>query len=624
MNFRIKAISAAVMILAAHQATAGDITNKAAIDRALGVIQQNSSTFKLSTASASNKTLGVAADALPSASGDQFKAKDVIVDRDGTEHVRFNRFYNGLPVIGGDTVVHSYHGQLKHASLSQTAAINLTQTVSSKTAGDVKANITAAAAKAIAVKSFRGTVKEALAPKLVVFARNSKPTLAYQVSVSGEESRLIGTYGVTAQKSPKLSLIYIAADSGAVLDREELIQHLSTPPTTPPSPTPTNVVAAAGTGKTLLFGNVVLNNGKSTDTLSKVDTYYLIDPTRGSGTVKDAQNAAPPVYVSDIDKITKGATYISKATNTFGDNTTADRATAAADIAFGVAKTWDFYQTLGRNGIFNDGKGVTSYAHIGTGYTNAFWADSAKSMFYGDGSSSQGTRPVVAVDVAGHEMTHGVTSATAALVYNDRDSGGLNEGSSDILGTSVEFSVATISHPANYLIGEDVYTAKTNADGTPKAIRYMFKPSLDRRTVTFNDGTTGPIGSFDCYKNGGFTSAGEKFFGSNNTSIYDAHFTSGVANRFYYLLSEGAVVPAGFTSKLAPSDLVCNGNTALVAIGRDKVTKIWYKALSQYFTSGTTYPQARIATLNAATDLYGANSVEYNAVAAAWSAVSVN
>jgi len=209
MKSRIKVLSAAVMLLAAHQATAGDTKNQAAIDRALGVIQQNSSTFKLSTASSSSaKGLGIASDALPTntTSGDQFKAKDVIVDRDGTEHVRFNRFYNGMPVIGGDTVVHSYHGQLKHASLSQTAPINLTQGTTSAgiTAGDAKANITAATAKSIAVKNFGGTVKEVLTPKLVVFARNIKPTLAYQVSVSGEESSLTNS----AQNHLTLSIIY--------------------------------------------------------------------------------------------------------------------------------------------------------------------------------------------------------------------------------------------------------------------------------------------------------------------------------------------------------------------------------------------------------------------------------
>ena len=105
------------------------------------------------------------------------------------------------------------------------------------------------------------------------------------------------------------------------------------------------------------------------------------------------------------------------------------------------------------------------------------------------------------------------------------------------------------------------------------------------------------------------------------------HYSSGVANHFYYLLAEGAVVPAGFGAgtwaNLSPSSLVCNGNTSLTGIGRTAAAKIWYRALTVYMTSSTNYAAARAATLSAATDLYGAGSSQYNAVAAAWTAVSV-
>ena len=111
-------------------------------------------------------------------------------------------------------------------------------------------------------------------------------------------------------------------------------------------------------------------------------------------------------------------------------------------------------------------------------------------------------------------------------------------------------------------------------------------------------------------------------------SSADPHYSSGVGNHFYYLLAEGAVVPAGFGAgtwaNLSAASMVCNGNTSLTGIGRTAAGKIWYRALTVYMTSGTTYPQARAATLSAATDLYGMGSTQYNAVAAAWSAVSVN
>ena len=88
------------------------------------------------------------------------------------------------------------------------------------------------------------------------------------------------------------------------------------------------------------------------------------------------------------------------------------------------------------------------------------------------------------------------------------------------------------------------------------------------------------------------------------------------------------MVPAGFGAgswaNLSASSLVCNGNTSLAGIGRTAAGKIWYRALTVYMTSSSDYAAARAATLSAATDLYGAGSTQYNAVAAAWSAVSVN
>ena len=108
----------------------------------------------------------------------------------------------------------------------------------------------------------------------------------------------------------------------------------------------------------------------------------------------------------------------------------------------------------------------------------------------------------------------------------------------------------------------------------------------------------------------------------SNIGSLDVHYSSGPGNHFFYLLAEGAVNPTGFS--YTPSQLVCNGDTGVTGIGRDAAQRIYYRALTVYFTSNETYPQARAHTLQAATDLYGAGSTQYNAVARAWSAVNVN
>src|SRR5690606_30277676 len=154
------------------------------------------------------------------------------------------------------------------------------------------------------------------------------------------------------------------------------------------------------------------------------------------------------------------------------------------------------------------------------------------------------------------------------------ESGGLNEGTSDIFGTLGEYYANNSNDPGDYVIGEELFP---NNAAMNKAIRWMFKPSLDGA-------------SHDCY---GPTTGG-----------LDVHYSSGVANHFSYLLAEGAVVPAGFGAgtwaNLTPAKLVCNGNTAITGIGRTAAAKIWYRALTVYMTSGTNYAAARVATVNAA------------------------
>jgi len=191
------------------------------------------------------------------------------------------------------------------------------------------------------------------------------------------------------------------------------------------------------------------------------------------------------------------------------------------------------------------------------------------------------------------------------LLYSS-ETGGLNEANSDIMGTMVEHFANNAKQPPNYIIGDTLYI---NPDPTRKAIRWMFKPHLDGISP-------------DCYPSATNPSNGITL---PNFKAMDVHYSSGVANHFFYLLAEGAVVPAGFgagtSANLGPSDLVCNGNTGLAGIGRDKAQQIWYLALTTYMTSNTDYAGAKTATLNAAADLYGAGSAEQNAVVAAWAAV---
>ncbi|RQV24530.1 peptidase M4 [Burkholderia cenocepacia] len=560
---RLLPITAITVASLSAFAQAGD--QPAAVDKALQLIQQNPTAFSVA-ASGTARTLKFAGpQAGAPTDGDQFQVRDVIVDPDGTEHVRFDRFHAGLPVIGGDVVVHSSNGQLKQASVTQLAPINLAGTIGKVGNRAVVRNapdVGATQARHIAAARFNSDVRRVDEPELVVFARDVTPTLAYAVRVYGKST---DTHGDAV-------LYYVDARTGAVLDAQDLIK----------------TAAATGTGRSLYYGNLTLTTDQT-----GTNAYRMLDPGRGGGSVYDGRGLSS----DEVEQATDLPIFTSS-TNVWGNNTTTDRQTVAADIDYGLALTWDYYKTThNRNGIFNDGRGVRSYAHVvfntgsGTTGANAAWL-SSRVMAYGDGEP--GTRlpkPVVSVDVAGHEMSHGVTEATANLNYSG-DAGGLNEATSDIFGTLVKFYANNPNDPGNYVIGARVVSG---------GLRKMYKQDLDGR-------------SFSCYPSGGFSWSNPR---------HDPHFTSGVGNRFFYLLSEGPSVPSTDTG-LSRAQLVCNGDTTFSGLGRDKAGKIWYRTLTVYLNANSSYPNARRASIQAANDLYGANSAESATVARAWSAVGVN
>ncbi|MER5467364.1 M4 family metallopeptidase [Streptomyces sp. NPDC002685] len=477
--------------------------------------------------------------------------RDVVVDKDGTQHVRYDRTYRELPVLGGDFVVHlAPDGAYRSANRATRKAISLSS---------VTPRLSAPEAAGLAVSALRAAnpgeaLKKVTAkPRLVVDALHRTPRLAWRTDAVAQDS--LG--------NPVARTILTDARTGARIDAWDSIE------------------TATGDGNSLYSGTVPL------ETTLSGSTYQLKDPTRGNTYTGDAANKTD-LCIFGICISRAPATLFTDADNHWGTGATADRSSAAVDAQYGTNETWDYYKNVhGRNGIAGDGKGSYNRVHYGSNYNNAFWDDSCFCMTYGDGDGST-FGPLVALDVAGHEMSHGVTSKTAALTYSG-ESGGLNEATSDIFGTMVEWYAGNASDAGDYLIGEKIVRS---GFGKP-ALRFMDKPSRDGNSA-------------DCW--------------SSSVGNLDVHYSSGVANHFAYLLSEGS--GAKTVNGVSYDSPTCNGST-VSGIGHDKVGKIWYRALTVYMTSSTKYAGARTATLNAAKDLYGAGSTEYNAVAAAWSAVSV-
>ena len=481
-------------------------------------------------------------------SGLAFTVRQVQSDADGSTHVRVNRTYKGLPVRGGDLIVHEA-ANAAYDGVSQTLAAPLDLATTAKIP-KARAERAAAARDATTAKIHGFDARGAT---LVVEALSGAPRLAWEV-------RSVGTY---ADGTPSSLVSYVDAATGEVLRREEKIETID------------------GDGQSLWSGHVPLQVSPSGS------SFVLKDPTRGGTYTVTVNNTQDGALCGGLLNLGVGCAKEAQLTSpdtSWGDGTTASKETVAVDAQYGTNATWDYYkQVHGRDGIFGNGTGSYNRVHYGKNYVNAFW--DGKRMTYGDGNGTT-YGPLVSLDVAGHEMSHGVTEHTAGLSYSG-ESGGLNEATSDIFGTMVEFHAANASDPGDYLIGEQFALHGT------KPLRRMDDPATDGHSAT-------------CW--------------SSTAKNLDVHYSSGIANHFFFVLAEGT--GARTINGVAYNAPSCDG-TQVTGIGRDQADQIWYRALTTYMTSGTNYAAARTATLNAAADLYGAGSPQQNAVAAAWSASGV-
>ncbi|MGW5778284.1 M4 family metallopeptidase [Streptomyces sp. NPDC003863] len=474
---------------------------------------------------ATAKSLGLGAQ-------EKLVVRDVVQDRDGTTHTRYERTYAGLPVLGGDLIV-------DESKAGATTGVIKSNRAELKNV-DLAASVAPAAAEkqALGLAAADGSKKTAAdrAPRKVVWMAQGAPVLAYETVVGGLQH----------DGTPNQLHVITDAKSGAKLFEWQGIE--------------------TGIGNTMYSGQVTLGTAPS---------YSLTDTTRGNHKTYNLNGG------------TSGTgTLFTNTTDTWGNGLASNKETAGADAHYGAALTWDYYKNVhGRSGIRGDGVGAYSRVHYGNAYVNAFWDDSCFCMTYGDGTNN--TKPLTSIDVAAHEMTHGVTSNTAGLIYSG-ESGGLNEATSDIMAAAVEFYANNANDKGDYLVGEKI---DIRGNGTP--LRYMDKPSKDGSS---KDSWYSGIGNID------------------------VHYSSGPANHFFYLLSEGS---GAKTINGVSYDSPTSDGLPVTGIGIDKARLIWFKALTTKFSSSTNYAGARTGAIAAATDLYGASSPEVAAVQDAFAAINV-
>ncbi len=430
----------------------------------------------------------------------------------------------------------------------------------------------------------------------------------------------------------------VDARSGALLRVDTCNQTLA--PANPPALDASDV-AVMGTGLSQYSGTVPLSTTRRAD-----GTFMLIDQTRGSqwnpwlhdyfwdsdGNPIYDPNGNPIAVIGlqtmtethegDGNDWTWTASYHwfdQNPTNAWGDGTqfamypygnetSVNGQTAAVDAHWGMAVTWDFYRNVfGRDGVDNLGTSLVSEVHalgpFGYYYDNAFWNTFTMGMFYSDGTLNVGVDPntggptlpdprgfntLTEIDIIGHEMTHGVTAFSSGLVY-DGESGGINESTSDFMGSMVE---AYSTRPS----GTDSTIPETGTDWLmgarvgKTALRSMINPNSDGLSPNY---------------------------WYSGIEYLDVHYSSGPMNRFFYFLSQGS------SSDSASPSYSAYLPGGMTGVGNDKAARIWYTAMTEWMTPVDKYADARVAAVNAAVELYGDGSAEVQSVKSAFAAINV-
>ncbi len=473
----------------------------------------------------------------------EFKLESTKKDDLGMTHVRYEQVYKGLEVWGNEVYVHfdkqgnisSLTGRFEPTPLS-------IQDISGKINSSDAVNIAVNELKArMTVSGLSDQIQNLLkyhgpsARKIIWYDHQQIPHLAWFAEVRSGLSQ-DWYYFIDAQDGTILNFYNNVCFDGA----------------TTGSGTDLN-----GVNRT--FGTYQIGSN-----------YYMIDasePMFNTGQSQMPSNPVGAIVCLDLRNtdLTSNAQYyyVTSTNNQWSDAT-------SISANYNAITTYNYYRTTyNRNSIDNKGMTIYSIIHVtenGQPMENAFWSGTV--MCYGDGGTY--FKPLAGgLDVAAHEMTHGVTQNTSNLEYQDQ-SGALNESMSDVFGKLVD----TTTWQIGPTVVKDLTTFPSGA------LRDMSNPH--------NGGNPGD----PCWQ-----PANMSEYVNTTDDNGGVHVNSGIPNYAFYFVAS--------------------------SIGRPSAGKIWYRAETVYLTHTSQFIDERIATEKAATDLFGSTSNELNAVKKAWDNVGV-
>ncbi len=495
------------------------------------------------------------------------------VDESGKKHEHFQQYYKGIKVEFGVIITHSLNDEvfLINGEVYNAASVNSNPFIT---------NIEALNK---IIESKPGAIYLWDAPQDALAMNYSKPSgeLLFLPNIKTGNVNLAYKFDIYTTQPLAREEIYVDAHNGTILYKNPIIKHAKS------VKNEAQIAASVdGTANTKYSGSRTIKTTLDT-TIGK---YILKDDTRGGGiqTFNSARTTSyPTTNFTDLDNNWTTAEF---------NNTNKD--IGALDAHWGAEMTYDFWKNIfNRNSYDDNGTMLKSYVHYrsnaNTSLVNAFWNGSV--MSYGDGNNSVSI--LTSIDVCGHEIGHGVCSATANLAYQNQ-SGAINEGLSDIWGACIEHYGRTGTLIAPFATG-------------------VWKIAEDLGTSPFRSMST-PLsyGNPDTYLGTNWTTTGDEgsCTPSTNNDQCGVHNNSGVLNHWFYILTMGK---SGTNNAPSPHTYSVTG------IGMAKSSQIVYFAERDYLTPNATYLDMRNATLQVANNLYCGSSLEVIAVTNAWYAVNV-
>jgi bacillolysin len=456
-------------------------------------------------------------------------------------HIRFSQKVGGIPVLGGDGIIHlsedgnhTFHGQIENvtANLNTTPSVNAGQVIETAVS-DLKKTIQV---KALTIQEQQILEYKDPEARLVIVPRSEMIKLyelAWEISI---RPNLIDHYHY-----------YVSAVTGKIIFKEN---HTCT------------AIHATGTAPDL---NGVNQNVTSYQAGA---TYYLIDtsnPMFSSG-----KSVLPEQPVGAIWTMSAGNTDLTSIAQITSSSHSAWSSTAVSAHSNAKVCYNYFKNTHNRNSLNGQGGNIISVINVtdgGKSMENAYW--NGKLMAYGNGGTY--FKPLAgALDVAAHEMTHGVIQNSCNLRYSGQ-SGAINESLADIFGALVDRD--------DWKIGESITK------------NFTLFPSGALRDLS-NPHNGGSSKSDYCWQPQHMDE-----FVTTSSDNGGVHINSGIPNKAFYLFA--------------------------TQVSKEKAEKVYYLAMTKYLFASSRFIDLRISVVSAAAALYGENSNEVTQAKSAFDQVGI-